>query len=277
MFHLKFYSAILLVLACSTSPGLAQRDQQTPLFQAHAHNDYRQKHPLHDALKNGFWSVEADLFLVDGELLVGHNRDELSKERTLRKLYLDPLKNYFQENVHKPDTKAPPFTLLIDIKTDGEDVYQVLRKQLRSYEELLYKYQDGETIRQTVQVVISGDRPVKMIEADNPRYAGIDGRLSDLNSDKTSQLMPLISDRWTSHFQYRGEGKMSDVERTKLREIVRQAHVAGRRVRFWATPESEELWQELVAARVDHINTDKLEKLHDFLSQQANDRPRTPQ
>jgi len=112
-----------------------------------------------------------------------------------------------------------------------------------------------------------------MIEADNPRYAGIDGRLSDLDSDKPSQLMPLISDRWTSHFQYRGKGKMTEAERKKLREIVRQAHAAGRRVRFWATPESEELWKELVDARVDHINTDRLEKLHDFLIPQIQDSP----
>lgn len=277
MFLLKFFFVIFLALACNTSNGLAQQVHQTPLFQAHAHNDYRQKHPLQDALKNGFWSVEADLFLVDGELLVGHSRDELSKERTLRKLYLNPLKNYFQGSKQKLNEKSPPFTLLIDIKTDGEAVYQVLRNQLREYKTLLTTCQDGKTIHHPVQVVISGDRPVEMIEADNPRYAGIDGRLSDLDSDKPSQLMPLISDRWTSHFEYRGKGKMSNAERKKLREIVRQAHAAGRRVRFWATPESEELWQELVAAGVDHINTDKLEKLHDFLNQQVKDPSQTPQ
>lgn len=273
MFRLKFFSVLLLALACCNSNGLAQSLHQTPLLQAHAHNDYRQKRPLQDALDNDFWSVEADIFLVDGELLVGHSRDELSMDRTLRKLYLNPLKNYFLDNKQKSNEKFPPFTLLIDIKTDGEAVYQVLRNQLREYEELLTSCQDGKTVRHPVQVVISGDRPIEMIEADNPRYAGIDGRLSDLDSDKPSQLMPLISDRWTSHFQYRGKGKMTEAERKKLREIVRQAHAAGRRVRFWATPESEELWKELVDARVDHINTDQLEKLHDFLIPQIQDSP----
>lgn len=273
MFHKKFFFAVLLVLASNTFPGLAQGVHQTPLFQAHAHNDYKQRQPLQDALSNDFWSVEADIFLVDGELLVGHSRDELSKERTLQKLYLNPLKKYFEESKRDSDKKAPPFTLLIDIKTDGEDVYQVLRNQLREYKELLCTSQDGKIIRHPVQVVISGDRPIEMIEADNPRYAGIDGRLSDLDSDKPSQLMPMISDRWTSHFQYRGKGKMPEAERTRLREIVKQAHAAGRRVRFWATPESEALWQELVAAGVDHINTDKLEKLHNFLTKQTNESP----
>lgn len=64
---------------------------------------------------------------------------------------------------------------------------------------------------------------------------------------------------------------MPKAERARLNKIVKQAHAAGRRVRFWATPESEEMWQELVAADVDHINTDQLEKLNAFLSQPTNE------
>ncbi|WP_299463402.1 phosphatidylinositol-specific phospholipase C/glycerophosphodiester phosphodiesterase family protein [uncultured Gimesia sp.] len=271
MFHLKFFSVILLVLVGYESIGLAQRENKTPQFRAHAHNDYSHNCPLLDALQNGFWSVEADIFLVEGELLVGHSRSELSSERTLRKLYLTPLKEYFQENPRKADEKSPPFTLLVDIKADGEDVYPVLRNQLREYEGLLCTFKDGKSIRGLVQVVISGDRPIEMIETDNPCYTGIDGRLGDLDSEKPSHLMPLISDRWTSHFQYRGKGKMPEAERARLREIVEQAHVSGRRVRFWATPESEELWQELVNAGVDHINTDELERLSAFLMRQTNE------
>ncbi|MEL7336656.1 MAG: hypothetical protein AAFN70_10695 [Planctomycetota bacterium] len=46
---------------------------------------------------------------------------------------------------------------------------------------------------------------------------------------------------------------------------MRRAHKAGRTVRFWATPESETLWQLLVDSGVDHINTDQLERLQRFL------------
>ena len=42
-----------------------------PLGQAHAHNDYYHKRPLLDALSHGFCSVEADVFLKNGRLLVG--------------------------------------------------------------------------------------------------------------------------------------------------------------------------------------------------------------
>ena len=39
----------------------------------------------------------------------------------------------------------------------------------------------------------------------------------------------------------------------------------GRKVRFWATPETEAMWKELLAAEVDFINTDKLKELEKFL------------
>jgi glycerophosphoryl diester phosphodiesterase len=63
---------------------------------------------------------------------------------------------------------------------------------------------------------------------------------------------------------------MPEAEREKLHAIVEQAHAAGYRVRFWATPDMdtaarEALWRELVAAGVDHINTDDLAGLQEFL------------
>ena len=62
-----------------------------PLTNVHAHNDYEHKHPLFDALACGFCSVEADINLVDGQLLVAHSRAAVKPGRTLQSLYLDPL------------------------------------------------------------------------------------------------------------------------------------------------------------------------------------------
>ncbi len=62
---------------------------------------------------------------------------------------------------------------------------------------------------------------------------------------------------------------MPSKERRKLRSIVETAHANGQRVRFWATPEQapqrEAVWRELLAARVDYVNTDHLDALQDFL------------
>lgn len=238
-----------------------------PLRKAHAHNDYEHERPLLDALSHGFCSVEADVFAIDGQLLVAHNRIDVREDRTLRSLYLEPLRERIRKgNGYVYDANSQ-VTLLIDFKSDGRETYRLLRKELEEYKELFVAPKQDAIA--PVQVVISGNRPFQDIQTDEGRLCGLDGRLSDLDSELSAEIMPLISDNWRSHFQYRGEGPMPDSERKRLQEIVSKAHESGRRVRFWATPESESLWVELLQAKVDHINTDRLADLKRFLLQQS--------
>ncbi len=67
-----------------------QKPGRGPLRRAHAHNDYEHPRPLLDALSHGFTSVEADIHLVDGQLLVAHDPIDLDPSRTLESLYLAP-------------------------------------------------------------------------------------------------------------------------------------------------------------------------------------------
>src|SRR5262245_17162471 len=79
-----FPAALLcLVMASCVTP----QNTTKPQTRLHAHNDYEHPRPLLDALDHGFCSIEADIFLVDGQLLVAHDRTSLSPERTLEKLY----------------------------------------------------------------------------------------------------------------------------------------------------------------------------------------------
>jgi len=244
--------------------------QPRPLIRAHAHNDYNHVRPLLDALNHGFCSVEADVFLVDGKLLVGHERTDLIAERTLEVLYLDPLLDRYRENGGQVFEGGPVFTLLIDFKSDGEETYVALDRLLVNYQEMLTSVQQGRVEKKAVTVIISGDRAWETIAADSTRYAAVDGRLTDLSSGRPSHLMPLVSDSWELNFKWRGQGPMPDAERAKLRRIVREAHKKGRRVRFWATPDRPSpartaVWSELLAAGVDLIGTDDLAGLESFL------------
>ncbi|MCP4846690.1 MAG: hypothetical protein GY899_01935 [Verrucomicrobiaceae bacterium] len=257
------------VIACGwllVATTIPVAGEPLPLARAHAHNDYRHGRPLLDALTNGFCSVEADIFLVAGKLLVGHDRGELKPQRTLKALYLDPLRERSRANNGRIYKGGPVFTLLIDIKSGGEATYRALAEVLAEYPGLLSGTRAGKFTERAVAVIISGNRAKDIIAADDPRFAGIDGRLADLESIAPSHLLPLISDRWSSHFRWRGEGDFPEAERIKLHRIVKQAHAKGRRVRFWATPERETLWRELAEAGVDLINTDDLPGLRAFLS-----------
>ena len=65
----------------------ASEFRATTTPRAHAHNDYEHTHPLFDALDQGFGSIEPDIYLVNGDLLVAHNRADCRPERNLVKLY----------------------------------------------------------------------------------------------------------------------------------------------------------------------------------------------
>lgn len=243
-----------------------------PLRHAHAHNDYLHPRPLHDALAHGFTSVEADIFLVDGELLVAHEPATLDPTRTLASLYLDPLAALVRAghgSVH-PHHRAP-LHLLIDIKADGVAAYHELDRQLRRHQRMLTRYQHGRVVPKAVTAVISGDRAARApMEAQRTRLAFYDGRLDDLGTPAPASFAPLVSANWTQSFSWLGAGPFPQAERDRLRTLVATAHREGRRIRFWATPdvagpEREAVWSELLAAGVDHLNTDDLAGLEQFL------------
>ncbi|HUQ70017.1 MAG TPA: phosphatidylinositol-specific phospholipase C/glycerophosphodiester phosphodiesterase family protein [Planctomycetaceae bacterium] len=237
----------------------------SPLRQAHAHNDYLHTRPLHDALAQGFGSVEADIFLTPDGLLVGHDQKDLRPGRTLEALYLDPLRERIRSRDGWVYTPGFTFWLLVDIKTDAEPTYAALHQVLSKYDDILSVTRDGKFEPKAVMIVLSGNRAQATIAKQTVRYVGIDGRPEDLDSNEPAHLRPWISASWSSQFQWKGDGPMPDAERQKLAAFVEQAHARGRLVRFWATAEKEAMWRELAAAKVDLINTDQLVGLRTFL------------
>ncbi|MFF0341808.1 glycerophosphodiester phosphodiesterase family protein [Kribbella sp. NPDC004875] len=237
---------------------------------AHAHNDYDHRRPLQDAVDRGFNSVEADVWLVDGELRVAHDLADAKPGRTLESLYLQPLADRVRENHGQVYKHGRDFQLLIDIKSDGPSTYAAVDKALAKYRGISTAFVDGRVVKGAVTSVISGNRPLDALKAQKIRYAGYDGRLADLQSGMPASLMPLVSDNWTNAFTWQGVGPMPAAEKTKLHDIVTTAHHAGYKVRFWATPDTpgaarEALWRELTDAGVDYLNTDDLHGLEDFL------------
>ena len=129
-------------------PVIAPQEQKsraaaTPLRHAHAHNDYEHEHPLFDALEHGFCSVEADVFVVGDELLVGHSKKDLRPDRTLAKLYLDPLRERVRANSGRVYAGGPSVFLLIDMKTSAKPTYAVLDRMLSRYDDMLSVTRNG--------------------------------------------------------------------------------------------------------------------------------------
>lgn len=153
-----------------------------PLVQAHSHNDYEQKRPLVEALDYGFCSVEADVYLVEGQLWVAHDRRDLKPDRTLKSLYLEPLAQRVRNRVGIFADPQARLMLLVDVKGQGAEVYERLKTELAPYAPMLTRFRDTGVVTGAVTVVLSGDRAWDLARADRDRWCALDGRMSDLTN-----------------------------------------------------------------------------------------------
>jgi len=256
---------LLVGLGLLALPALCLGAEPVPLIHVHAHNDYEHKHPLLDALDHAFCSVEADIYLVDGQLLVAHDRSKVKPERTLQALYLDPLRERVKKNGGRVYPGGPECILLIDLKNRWQTIYPVLRNTLTNYADMLTTFESGATKTNAIRVIITGYRSKEMFTGETTRYACYDGELADLESGASADLIPWISGNWRQSFSWGGTGPMPEAEKIRLQTIVSKAHAQGRQVRFWGSPDQPVFWQAIRANGVDLINTDDLDGAQKFL------------
>lgn len=238
-----------------------------PLPGAFAHNDYEHENPLFDALANGFTAIEADVHLIDGELYVTHDPPASIKNVcTLKELYLNPLLNHIKKNNGQiyPGYNSPVY-LMIDIKTNGEATYAVLRNQLIEYSEILSSLSDINNIPKPVRVFISGNRPIATIKKDSVQFAGVDGRLPDLEKNYSVGFMPIVSESFSGIVNWNGIDTIPEKEFEILKSISCKVHKQGKKIRLWGAPENEYTWRVLSNAGIDFICTDNLQKAKLYL------------
>ena len=263
---MKILTCILTFILC----GIGYSTGQTVL-PGHSHNDYEQDRPLQLALESRMRSVEIDVHLVKGELLVAHDADKVDPRKTIQTLYLDPLVKRAESQGGRVYPGNEELILLIDFKTEAESTYQQLQQVLWDYRSLLTSFGDGKTATNAVRVVVSGNRPIQSMSKQRSRLAFVDGRTSNLDSNESPDLMPLISDNWNVHFTWNGDGSMPGQEFNKMEELVNRAHAQGKWIRFWAAPDNEASWAIQRKAGCDLINTDKPSRLRAFFENERSE------
>ncbi|MBL4560028.1 MAG: hypothetical protein JKX79_03480 [Labilibaculum sp.] len=258
-----YFRILTMFMALSFSTAIYS--QQWNFQGGHSHNDYYQKRPLFEALENGMVSVEADVFFREGKLLVGHDVHELQKEKSLEKLYLQPLFHLAKDSKNR----LSPLILMIDIKDRDEATYAELKKVLIPYHDILSRCVNGVLITKQVTIILSGARPIDVIRKEKERYVFIDGRIEDLNRNESSLLFPLISENWNDHFTWKGEGEISPKEFEKLQKLTEKCHQQNKIIRFWGIPIEQakalNFWKTLNMAKVDLLGNDCPKCLNEYL------------
>ncbi len=266
-------SVLILLAGCvhaTHTSSTAAATTPPPERRGHSHNDYTRREPLTQALSLGFGSIEADVFLVDGVLMVAHDRDEIRPHRTLTAMYFDPLAARAAERGgHIYATGEPPLLLFIDIKADGPAAYRAIHTELERRRDTFTRFEDGVVTPAAVTVIISGDIPRDLIAAQPLRWAFVDGRIPDLQCDRSAAppptLIPVVSIPYLRHFTWLGHGEMSAEETARLQNLAQTAHDRGYLLRFWSVPNVESVWQSQIDAGVDLLNADDLPRAAAFL------------
>ncbi len=232
-----------------------------------SHNDYWQNPPLFKALSLGYIYIEADILLIKNRLVVAHRRPlRPNKTKNLQELYLDPLFEIYNQQGYFYKDHPDPIFLMIDIKTDAEMTYARLLEIIEPYKSMLTHFVDGVEVPGAVTLIITGNRPIETIAAESERWAAIDGRPLDLGKGYPINLMPMISEKystilgWTTTF-----GTKSQKNILKVQDFVSKAQAEGRLTRLWKIPENPTAWNWLTYHGIDLLNTDNLPKLHDYL------------
>jgi alkaline phosphatase len=252
--HIPFMKTLLFwcLLLCISPTIWAQRAGSVKI---HAHNDYEKPVPLMAALENRADFIEADIWLVDGKLMVAHDRKDINPARTLDSLYLNPIVRLFAQNggrISSDRTYRP--ALVIDLKDKFDDIWPVLQARLAQNIDIFNPFSNPNGI----QVIISGSRPKVERMIDYPLFVQFDGRPTEIYDDETVRRVALISDSFYNYSRWDGNGDLPDADREKLKRMIRRAHDQNKMIRFWATPDNPNAWKQLRKLGVDVLNTDKV-------------------
>ena len=253
---------ILIILFVLISAFSSLRSQYST-FNAHSHNDYENEIPFRLAYNNHFGSIEADIWVVEGDLYVAHYNKEILPGRTLDSLYIKPIVRIVRENKGKAwKDNASNFQLMIDLKTPVKQTLPLLIAKLEQYPDVFNPRKNKNAIR----IVITGNRPEPSEFKDYPRYIFFDGNLGRKYDKKQLKRIALYSENFRTFSTWNGSGEIIKEERIRVQNAIDAAHSLKKKIRFWNSPDNPDAWNTFMEMGIDFINTDHIIEIAEYLN-----------
>lgn len=248
------------LLALGMLAGLAHRleaqECPRPTLPAYAHNDYANPRPLVDALTLGFHGVEADVFLVDGVLRVGHDKRTARTGGMLDSLYLAPLRAHVAR-CGTLTTDGRPFLLTIEIKEASSATYDAVRALLAGYRGLL----EHSGADPALSVVLVGwSPPTSPAEGSIDALIGVQYRLVRTDARRLDTLGTRVHLISLDYGKTIGRWWRTSGGRRQWWNALRTARAAApdRLIRVHNVPVDSAIYVRLYDAGVDLIGTKQL-------------------
>jgi len=77
----------------------------------------------------------------------------------------------------------------------------------------------------------------------------------------------MLSDNFSRYSKWNGKGRLPGKEQDTLQKLVTQAHMAGKKIRLWNSPDIMNSWYAYMRLGIDYINTDDISGISTFLQQ----------
>lgn len=254
-------SITALALSVISDRGGAQGNCPSVSLPAYAHNDYQNERPLLEAVDRGLRGVEVDLFLIDGQLHVGHDRGEARRRgATLESMYLLPLRKII-ERCGTPTNDGRSFLLAIELKESSRNAHDSLVAVLQRHP-TLFKSAAGKN--PPIEVVLVGwhppdQRPIVLSEGDHAVFAGrqlaVHLRLLSSQADALRDLTDRVRVISVDYGKTIGRSWASAHRRAEWLAALRRVKGTepGRLLRIHNVPHDAMLYAVLLDAGVDLI------------------------
>lgn len=254
---------LLLALALTCCGAVAA---QPPVL-IHSHNDYAQRVPFYQAYAQQVSSIEADVFLHDGQLLVGHDVEDLRADMTFEALYVEPIVTLFARNGGRAFRDSDrTLQLMVELKSETDPTLRAVAALLGRWPEVF----DPEVNPAAVRVAVTGRVPAPEAFDRYPRFLGFDGAWDADYTPEQLERIALISTNFRDFSQWNGKGTIIPAEKARLEAVIDRAHEQGKPVRFWNAPEGTTVYYTFYDMGIDYINTDKPEVCAAFFADFGN-------
>ncbi|EXJ93442.1 hypothetical protein A1O1_01834 [Capronia coronata CBS 617.96] len=254
----------------------------------HSHNDYWRDVPFYTALSVGAVSVEADVWLYDDTLFVGHEESALTPARTLDSLYIQPILNVLKrENPNSRFVSSPPtrngvfdtssgqtLYLFIDVKTAGNTTWPVVVEALQPLRDANYltTWNGTHVTPGPVTVVGTGNTPLDQIQPVQQRDYFFDANLALLNDTQaniTASVSPVASTQFSRWIGDINGTTFNETQLALVRAHIAEANSRGILARYWDTPAwplstRNAVWTTLIEEGVGLLNADDLPQAAGF-------------
>jgi alkaline phosphatase len=247
---------LLTALLLNVSINASAQIKAYTVADAHSHNDYKNNIPFYRAYEKGFGSIEADVYAVNGRLMVAHDKKEISAKRLLKILYIDPL----IEKLNRDPQRH--LRLLIEIKEDYKAILPLVISELKPLEK--YFAYDGHPGR--LSIVMTGAVPPAAVMPNYPDWISFDVDHLDGFTAAQWKKIGLVSFPLSKYVHWNGKGVFNADEIKRIKGGIDSVHNAGKKVRFYETPDTKSSWLAMLRLGVDVIGTDDIEGLGNFLN-----------